>query len=58
MLLALIYGKTKNGWRLYHFQMGNYSIYGKTAIDYYKNAQIYDSKGYLVDAGNNLFFAQ
>lgn len=58
ILIALIYGKTKKGWKLHHLQFGTYSIYGKTAIDYYKKAKRLDSLGYIVDAANTLFFAQ
>jgi hypothetical protein len=58
ILMTLIYGKTKNGWKLYHIQFGTYTLFDKTAIDFFKIAQRYDSSGYLVDAANSLFFAQ
>lgn len=58
LLLTLIYGKVDNGWKVYHIQFGNYSMYNKTAIDFYKSAKTYDSLGYLVDAANQLFLAQ
>lgn len=58
MLIALIYGETKNGWKLHHLQFGTYSLYHKTSIDFYKEALRYDSLGYLVDAANHLFLAQ
>jgi hypothetical protein len=58
LLISLIYGKTSSGWKLYHLQFGTYSLYGKTAIDYYKIGKRYDSLGYFVDAANSLFFAQ
>ncbi|MGE5437621.1 MAG: hypothetical protein ACM3O3_10370 [Syntrophothermus sp.] len=58
LLITLIYGNSNGGWKLYHIQFGTYSLYDKTAIDYFKIAQKYDSLGYLIDAANALFFAQ
>lgn len=58
LLISLIYGKTSIGWKLYHLQFGTYSLYGKTAIDFYNIGKRYDSLGYIVDAANTLFFAQ
>lgn len=58
LLISLIYGKTSSGWELYHLQFGTYSLYGKTAVDFYKAGRRYDSLGYIVDAANTLFFAQ
>jgi hypothetical protein len=58
LLLTLIYGKGDYGWKIYHIQFGNYSMYNKTAIDFYKSAKTYDSLGYLADAANQLFLAQ
>jgi len=58
ILITFIYGKTKSGWKLYHLQFGTYSLYGKTAIDYYKIAKRFDSLGYLADEANQLNLAQ
>ena len=58
LLITLIYGNTSNGWKLYHIQFGTYSLYDKTAIDYFKMAQRFDSLGYIVDAANTLFLTQ
>ncbi|GAA4090681.1 hypothetical protein [Mucilaginibacter panaciglaebae] len=49
MILA-VYGKYGNDWKVNILQMGDYSIAGKNAIDYYKQALDLYSKGNLVDA--------
>lgn len=49
MILA-VYGKYGNDWKINILQMGDYSILGKNAIDYYKQAQELFHKGSLVDA--------
>lgn len=57
LLVTLIYGKTKDGWKIHHLRFGTYSIYGKTAIEYYYKAKNYESNGYLIDAATQLHFA-
>jgi len=49
-LILAIYGKYDNDWKINILQMGDYSIAGKNAVDYYKSAQGLYSKGNLVDA--------
>jgi Uncharacterized protein conserved in bacteria with a cystatin-like fold len=49
MILA-VYGKYGNDWKVNILQMGDYSIVGKNAVDYYKQALDLYNKGSLVDA--------
>jgi hypothetical protein len=49
-LILAVYGKYGNDWKINILQMGDYSINGKNAVDYYKDAQDFFSKGSLVDA--------
>ncbi|WP_214070597.1 hypothetical protein [Mucilaginibacter sp. dw_454] len=51
-LIFAVYGKYGNDWKVAILQMGDYSIMGKTAEDYYKEAQELHAKGSLVDATN------
>lgn len=48
--ILAVYGKYGNGWKINILQMGDYSIAGKTAIDYYNDAHTLYNKGSLVDA--------
>jgi hypothetical protein len=58
LLITLIYGLYGNDWKLNIFQFGQYSIFGKTAIDYYIDAKgDYENK-YLTDAANNILLGQ
>ncbi len=58
MLITLIYGLYGNTWKLNIFQFGQYTIDGKTAIDYFKIAKGDFEKKNLIDAANNLFLGQ
>lgn len=58
MLITLIYGLYGNDWKLNIFQFGQYSIDGKTAIDYFKIAKGDFENKNLIDAANNLFLGQ
>ena len=58
MLITLIYGLYGNDWKLNIFQFGQYSVDGKTAIDYYKIAKGDFENKNLIDAANNLFLGQ
>lgn len=49
MILA-VYGKYGNDWKVNILQIGDYSIVGKNAVDYYKQALDLYNKGSLVDA--------
>ncbi|HWZ36481.1 MAG TPA: hypothetical protein VNW51_09995 [Mucilaginibacter sp.] len=48
--ILAVYGKYGNDWKINILQMGDYSIAGKNAVDYYKEAQALYSKGNLADA--------
>lgn len=50
--ILAVYGKYGNDWKINILQMGDYSIAGKNAVDYYKEAQTLYSKGNLVDAAD------
>ncbi len=58
MLITLIYGLYGNDWKLNIFQFGQYSIDGKTAIDYYNIAKGDFEKKNLIDAANTLLLGQ
>ena len=51
-LILAVYGKYGNDWKINVLQIGEYSIDGKTAQDYYKKAIILNDRGELVDASN------
>jgi hypothetical protein len=55
--ILAVYGKYGNDWKINILQMGDYSIIGKNAIDYYKEAQALYNKGYLVDATDMIIIA-
>lgn len=58
MLITLIYGLYGNDWKLNIFQFGQYSIDGKTAIDFYNIAKGDFENKNLIDAANNLSLGQ
>ena len=58
LLVTLIYGLYGNDWKLNIFQVGQYSIDGKTAIDYYNIAKRNFEKKNLIDAANTLLVGQ
>jgi hypothetical protein len=51
-LVLAVYGKYNNEWKVNVLQIGEYSINGKTAQDYYKEATKLNERGELVDASN------
>ncbi|RWY50222.1 hypothetical protein [Mucilaginibacter gilvus] len=56
MILA-IYGKYDDGWKINILHVGEYTILGKAAPDYYAEAlKLYD-KGSIIDAANTMFMA-
>jgi hypothetical protein len=48
--ILAIYGKYDNGWKLNILRFGNYSMFNKTAPDYYNDARKQYEEGNLVDA--------
>lgn len=56
MILA-IYGKYDNEWKLNILQIGEYKLLGKTAPDFYDEAQKLYNKGALVDAVDMIVMA-
>ena len=52
LLITAIYGKYNNGWKINILQFGQYSLFGKTAPDYFKLAKSSYDKSYLIDAVN------
>lgn len=53
-LLAAVYGKYQNEWKLNILKFGEYSFLGKTAFDYFRMAKESVNKSYLIDAVNNI----
>lgn len=53
-LLAAVYGKYKNEWKLNILKLGQYSFFGKTSPDYYRLAKSNYKKMYLIDGVNNI----
>ncbi len=49
-LLTVLYSKYPDGWKINALQIGQYSLFGNTAGDYYRMARASYSKSYLVDA--------
>jgi hypothetical protein len=56
-LILAVYGKYNNEWKVNVLQIGEYSIDGKTAQDYYKEATKLNERGELVDASNMMVLA-
>jgi len=52
ILITAIYGKYENEWKINILQFGQYTMFNKTAPDYYKLAKASYDKSYLVDAVN------
>lgn len=52
LLITAIYGNYNNEWKLNILQFGQYSLFHKTAADYYKLAKESYDKSYLIDAVN------
>ena len=57
LILGLIYGKYKDGWKLNICQIDNYRFNKMTAIDFYKKSKAQYEKGYIIDAANNIYLA-
>lgn len=52
LLITAIYGKYDNQWKINILQFGQYSLFKKTAPNYYKLAKESYDKSYLIDAVN------
>lgn len=52
LLITAIYGNYNNEWKLNILQFGQYSLFKKTAPDYYKLAKESYGQSYLIDAVN------
>jgi hypothetical protein len=57
-LITCIYGKYGSDWKLNVLKIGDYSYFGKTAIDFYKQAKANYEKGNLIDATNDIVMIQ
>jgi hypothetical protein len=57
-LITLIYGLYGDDWKLNYIQFGQFSVFNKTAIDFYQKARDEFDKGFLIDAGCDLFYGQ
>jgi hypothetical protein len=55
LIITNIYGKYPDGWKLNILQFGQYKINGRTAPELYLKAKSEYEKGYLIDAGNDMF---
>jgi hypothetical protein len=54
LLLLCVYGKYKDGWKLDILDIGEYKIFGKSPIDYYKMAKKEYSENNLIGAKLNM----
>jgi len=57
-LLAAVYGKYQNEWKLNILKLGQYSCFGKTALDYYHLAKSDYKKMYLIDAADDISISE
>jgi len=53
-LILAIYGKYGNEWKLNILKIGQYTLFKKTATDYYKLAKSCYDRKYLIDAYTNI----
>lgn len=53
-LVTCIFGKYGSDWKLTVLKIGDYSFFGKNAIDFYKQAEENYKRGNLVDAANDI----
>lgn len=58
LLLMVIYGKYGSDWKINILQLGQYSLFSKSAPDYYRLAKACYDKSYLIDAVNYLELAK
>lgn len=57
VLLTTMYGKEEGQWKLFVMQLGQYTVFGKTAPDYFKLAQDSYDKGHFIDAADYIIIA-
>ncbi len=57
-LVTCVYGKYGSDWKLTVLKIGDFSYFGKTAIDFYKQAKANYEKGNLIDAANDIVMIQ
>ncbi len=57
-LITCIYGKYGDDWKMNVLKIGDYSYFGKTAVDFYKQAKEDYAKGNIIDAVDNMVMAQ
>jgi len=57
-LITCIYGKYGNDWKLNVLRIGDYSYFGKTAVDFYKQAKLNYEKGNIIDAASDVSVIQ
>jgi len=57
-LITLIYGLDGDDWKLNYIQFGQFSVFNKTAIDFYRKARKEFDKEFLIDAGCDLFYGR
>lgn len=57
-LVTCIYGKYGKDWKLNVLKVGDYSYFGKTAIDFYNQAKTNYEKGNLIDAATDILMIQ
>jgi hypothetical protein len=58
LLALLVYGKYKSGWKLNIYYLGQYSIAGRNALDYYANAKRKHENGYFIGAAIDMLLAE
>ncbi len=58
ILVTVVYGNYDGKWEINILEFGQYRLYNKTAMDYYKNAKINYKRAYFIDAANDLFLAK
>ena len=57
-LVTAIYGKYGNDWKLNVLKIGDYSFFGKTAVDFFNQAKENYEKGNLIDAAIGVIMLQ
>ena len=58
VLLTCIYGKYGDDWKLNVLKIGDYSYFGKNAVDFYKQAKTNYASGNLIDAADDIAMVQ
>ena len=54
VLILAIYGRYGNDWKINILRIGEYSMFGKTAPDYYEEAVKLNNSGDILDAANKM----